>query len=216
MKKKILILSLLLFTVALTACKVGGVKGKGEYIGETRELESFDKIEISGGYTVKIVIGEGSSIEIEAEENLLKLIRTRVMGNTLKIDSKKDLNPRREIELRIYTEELTDIEIAGSSNLDVINIDCDHFTLDLAGAANADLSGKAEKFTLSMAGAGNVNSKELICDHVRAELAGACNAVVYADESLKAEVAGVGNLDYYGDPADVDTDISGVGKIERK
>ena len=48
--------------------------------------------------------------------------------------------------------------------------------------------------------------------NVKVESKGVGNISVYATTSLNIQMSGVGNLKYYGNPADVKTDISGMGK----
>ncbi len=78
------------------------------------------------------------------------------------------------------------------------------------------LSGSAEVLKVGVSGAANLEAKELIARLVKIDLSGAANATVYAEESVNASVSGVGNINYYGNPSDVQSNVSGIGSINRK
>jgi hypothetical protein len=50
---------------------------------------------------------------------------------------------------------------------------------------------------------------------VNVDLSGAGDVHVHATESLDASVSGAGRVLYPGDPADVKTDVSGAGTVEK-
>lgn len=215
MKFRVLML-FLIASITFTSCTFWGVRGNGRVKTENRNIGEFTKVDASGAYSIKIKVGESPSIRIKAEENLLPLIRTKVKGNTLVIDTKKNLSPRKELLIEITTNELTSIECSGANDIEVVGIDTDKFEVDLSGAGSIVLDGKTDKFYGDLSGAGSINAKGLIANKVYISVSGAANAVVYAKEFLDASVSGVGSVDYYGDPQNTKTNVSGVGSITRK
>jgi hypothetical protein len=75
---------------------------------------------------------------------------------------------------------------------------------------------EVDRLRAELSGAGNIDARELKAKEVRVSVSGAASADVYAKEYLDASVSGVGSIDYYGNPAKVKTDVSGVGSISRK
>ncbi len=209
-------LPVIMIVFFVQGCRIGGVKGSGNIIEANRVIEDFEIVEISGAYDVDISVGKTASLEIVADDNLMKYIETEVRGNKLTIRSKKNLRPRNEIEIFITTPNLIKIESSGASSIKAYGIDNDIFQTELSGAGSINLSGRTEKFRADMSGAGNVNAKELKAEYVKVGISGACSAVVYASKAIKADVSGVGSIDYYGDPEDVESSVSGVGSINRK
>lgn len=209
-------LLILLMLVSLAGCRFYGEKGNGNIEEEVRELDQFSKIDISGAFEVEIVVGDENKIEIQADENLLRYIRTKVRGNRLVIGNKKNLAPSEEIILKITTETLEGIETSGANTIYANMIDTDRFVLDFSGAGSVYLEGDCSTLYVDMSGAGSLNAKKLIADDVKVSISGASSAKVFASESIEADVSGVGSIDYYGDPEDVRTDVSGVGAINAK
>jgi hypothetical protein len=215
MKPKIIIY-LFVTAAIMSACGVWGVRGNGKIKEESRSVKSFDKIDVSGAFSVKIYVGESSSLKISGEENLMKFITTRVSGSTLKIDTKKNLSPRKEILIEITTPNLEGIHAGGANNIYAENINTDLFYVDLSGAGNIEIEGVSRRLRAEISGAGNIEAKNLKAEEVRIAVSGAASANVYAKSSLEAAVSGVGSIDYYGNPQDVKTNVSGVGSISRK
>jgi len=210
------IMMFLIASVAITSCSFWGVRGNGRVKTENRNVSEFTKIDASGAYSIKIKVGESASIRIKAEENLLPLIRTRIKGNTLVIDNKKNLSPRKELLIEITTKDLNSIDCSGANDIEVVGIDTEKFEVDLSGAGSIELEGKADKFYGDLSGAGSINARSLIANKVYISVSGAASAVVHAKEFLDASVSGVGSIDYYGDPQNTKTNVSGVGSITRK
>jgi len=215
MKSKSIFLILILFA-ALTGCKVWGVRGSGDIESETRNIEEFTSLDIGGAFCVKVIVGRDASLKISGDDNLLKYVRTRIKGDRLIIDTKKDIRPREDMKLYITTNELEELSSSGANDILVKGIDSERFTIDLSGAGNIVAVGNADKVEIEISGAGNIDTRELYAEEVVVSLSGACNADVYASEYLDAQVSGVGNIDYYGDPEDTDLDVSGIGSINRK
>ena len=212
--KSLIVLSII--AVCFAGCRLSGVKGSGHIEKEIRDVEGFSEIELGGMFEVYVEVGKDYSCEIKADDNLLKYITTKVRGNKLIIDSKKNLNPRKGIKINITLPVLNAIEASGASTITAYGIDSDYFNLSVSGAGSIELDGKADTFKMDVSGAGSVDAEELIAKEVYVNLSGAGSADVYAEESLDADVSGVGSVNYYGNPDDVTTDISGIGSITRK
>ncbi|MEW6508486.1 MAG: head GIN domain-containing protein [Bacteroidota bacterium] len=210
------IITFLAVSFFITSCTFWGVRGNGQLKTESRNIAEFTKLDASGSYSIKIKVGESPSLRIKAEENLLSLIRTRVKGNTLVIDNKKNLSPRKELLIEITTKDLTAIDCSGANDIEVVGISADKFELNLSGAGSIELEGKVDNFHGNLSGAGSISASSLIANKVYISVSGAASANVYAKEFLDAQVSGVGSINFYGNPQNTRTNVSGVGSISRK
>lgn len=215
MKVKLISIALIIAFIA-TGCGFWGVRGNGRIKDEFRKVSEFSRIEAGGAFTIRVQVGETASINVSAEENLLDFIRTRVRGNTLEIDTRKNISPRKEVIIEITTPSLEMIEVSGANNVTVENISGSDFNVELSGAGNVDLSGEVDRLKADLSGAGNINARNLKAKDVRISVSGAASADVFASRSLDASVSGVGSIDYYGNPEKTKTDVSGVGSISRR
>ena len=215
MKARVVLISLVA-AIVVSSCSVWGVRGNGRIKEESRNITEFTRIEAGGAYSIKVVVGKSPSLRISAEENLLPLIKTTVSGNTLKIDTKKNLSPRKEIKIIVTTTSLNSLDVSGANNVQATGIDGEHFEVELSGAGSIDLEGIVDDLRAEISGAGNIDARNLKAKDVSISVSGAASADVYAKESLEASVSGVGSIDYYGDPVKTKTNVSGVGSITRK
>src|SRR5688500_11474559 len=67
----------------------GGEKGSGSVRTERREVSGFKAVDVSGALEVEITTQKDFGVEVEADDNLLSLIRTEVDGETLVIKTEK-------------------------------------------------------------------------------------------------------------------------------
>lgn len=215
MKVKLLTVSLLLAFI-VSACGFWGIRGNGKVKQETRDIQEFQNLEAGGAFTIRVNVGSATSLKISAEENLLHFIRTYIKGNTLIIDTKKNISPRKEIFIDVTTPDLISINASGANNISVIGINSNEFSIELSGAGHVYLDGFVDRFSTEISGAGGIDAKNLKAEDVIVSVSGAASASVFAKESLDASVSGVGSIDYFGDPAKIRTNVSGIGSITRK
>ena len=214
--KKLILFSLIFFVVLFVGCRERGVKGSGNVTTETRTIDDFDELEVSGAYNIEIEVGIATSCEISAEDNLHDLIKTDVVNGRLIIENTRNISPKRKIRINLTVPSLEEIESSGISNIYASGIDEQTFDLDLSGAGYIELFGKVEQFNADLSGAGRLVARELYARFVDIDASGASNAEIYCSERLVVDMSGVGNIEYYGDPEEVKTNISGLGNVTKR
>lgn len=220
--KRVLLISAILFLAFAGChgfgfnCHGIGVRGSGQSREESRSLSDFNSLDIGGAYEIDVICGTTPGITINAENNILPLIKTEVSGNTLNIYNSKSINPRKKIRIKVTTANVDVLETSGASNIAVEKINNDRFKLDASGAGKIFLSGKTGMLRLSLSGAVKVEARDLVADNANVEISGASKADVYASQELRADISGVGSLDYYGNPKNVRRSVSGIGSINEK
>ncbi|HSG41677.1 MAG TPA: DUF2807 domain-containing protein, partial [Anaerolineales bacterium] len=106
-----------------------GIAGSGVIVSETRTVEDFHAIEVD--YPAEIVVTQGSSVsvEIEADDNLLPGLQTRVRNGTLEIfyraEDRKWVNPSESVKIMIVVEELDDVHIDSAGDLTVDGVEAE-------------------------------------------------------------------------------------------
>src|SRR5438874_537424 len=76
-----------LFGVGCVGCgmDVTTVQGSGTRASETRQVDPFSAVDSVGAEDVTITIGAQQSITVEADDNILPLIETKVSNGRLRI-----------------------------------------------------------------------------------------------------------------------------------
>lgn len=215
-----------------------GSPGSGNVITQEREVSAFNKIEVSYPAEVTVTQGESASVTIEAEDNLLPGLQTRVRSNTLEIfyqvEDGEHVNPTEEIRIEIVVENLEEVRfesagrltiegiqtdtlrvsVSGAGDLNLIDITAKDLFVNLSGAGSMAASGEADDFGLIISGFGSFNGEDLHTQTADINLSGAGSAEVWVDDELDAQISGAGSINYYGSPK-VNKDISGLGSVSK-
>lgn len=184
--------------------------GSGKIATDTRGLESFHEVRFSGAADVVHVMADQASCEIEADDNLLPLIKTSVQDGVLQIDFEGSMQPSQGVKIRLAGAPLRRFSISGSGTFVTDQVDADQFEFSVSGAGNGKLSGQTKKLSISVSGAGKVSAPTLVADAATVQISGAGSADVHAETTLKVSVSGAGSVTYSGSP-EVSESISGAG-----
>lgn len=233
--------SVVLMMLVITAggCQFSGanvVKGSGDVISRSHDIDFFNQIELNGVYSVILSQGPEAMLRIETDSNLHELIEITQAENTLTIATNREtvLRPTK-MELHVTYPDIQSIGISGAGKVSATNkLVTEKLLLDLSGASdiqldldvasmhtrvsgagNIKLSGIATNHQIELSGASNFNGEELISKSIAINLSGAGSASVNASETLDASLSGVGKITYYGDPPDINTNKTGLGSISK-
>ncbi|MCO6511267.1 MAG: DUF2807 domain-containing protein [Aridibacter famidurans] len=191
------------------------VKGSGNVVTEKRNVSEFTKVDVGGVFNVEIVAGKEQSVEVEADDNLLPLIKTRIDGETLRIESEKRYSTRSRLTIRITTPNIERVDLSGASNAVISNIGNEELVLDLSGASRVKVSGKTGSLTLDMSGASKIDAGELSADKVSVDGSGASRATVNVSKDLIADLSGASKVRYMGSPSNVQKKTSGGSSVSQ-
>ena len=218
MNKVLLFISLLL-TLILIGCSgafYSSVKGNGNSIEKVFSVSEFSEVDVSHAFTVKISVGDETSVKIETDENLMKYVEVYVTNNTLYLDVKNNMNVNGDMRAIISTPNLTGVDLSGASKIEVDGIESNTFSIAMSGACKGTFSGTSEKVDIDLSGATKVNSIELKAKDVTIDVSGASKCSVYSSESLFVDASGASKIVIYGDPSNIETDLSGASSITSK
>ena len=199
-------------------------------------MDDFTGIKSYGSFDLYVSSGS-KSVKIEADDNLLPYIETRVEGHTLKVSSKEGvwLRPRNNIKIYVSLPSFELIrsygsgdihgqtKISGNSDLDLgvigsanINLEADAPSIkaEVNGSGDLDLKGQTRTFKASINGSGNVRAFDLKSEDSEVRIAGSGDADVYASIKLDVHVGGSGNVRYKGG-AQISSNIAGSGSVKK-
>lgn len=194
----------------------GGVHGSGAMKSETRNVSGFSAIDVSGAFEVEIVAQKDFSVEVEADDNLLELIKTEVDGDTLKIKSEKSLKSSNPLKIRISAPNIESLDLSGASKVNIANLNNDSLSLDSSGASKIKIEGTTKSFDVEMSGASRLDAENLKAENVSVDSSGASSAYVFVTNELKADLSGATNVTYSGSPKNVQKKTSGASSVKEK
>lgn len=225
MFKKLIVVGLLM-VVAVTGCttqvtsasgSVKTVQGSGRMQREGRAVSGFHAVQLRGEGEIRVALGETEGISLEADDNLLPLLGTRVENGTLIIDlddreQPLNLQPTQPIRLNIAARRLDSFEITGNGTLVAEEVKADRVTVTIHGCGDVRLTGEAREQIATITGSGNIDTRGLRTAYTRAEIKGSGNISVWATDQLDAAVMAAGHIEYKGQPV-VNQTITGLGTI---
>lgn len=191
---------------------------QNEVIRETRDLPSFDQIDVGGAFEVTLVNGEPQKVEVEAKEKVINQIITEVKDGKLLISSNR-ISSNTPLNIYITVPALTrlvahgaadvsgenaiksdmlSIDVSGASSVE-LSLDVVTLSTEASGAADLELSGKAQQHSTIVSGAASVDARELETLTTDADVSGAGTAKVNG-ENVTGETSGAGEI--YSDEGD--------------
>ncbi|WP_431137598.1 head GIN domain-containing protein [Psychroserpens mesophilus] len=236
MKKSILITALL-FCISFGYAGDKKIKGNGTTTTTTRSTSDYDAVACAGSFDYVLVKGNEGEIILEGEENLLEYIITEVKNNKLVIKTENNVNLKpsnnKTIKITIPFQDISSVSLAGSGDLwnediitatnltvalagsgdVVLNIEASNTEGKVAGSGDLTLKGNTNKLEAKVAGSGDFHGFNLQSNHTDVAVSGSGDAKVVCNESLKARVAGSGDIEYRGNPKTEDTKVAGSGSI---
>jgi hypothetical protein len=217
------------------SCNVIGTRGDGNVTKEERKVTSFDGIDVSGAFDIYLKQGPVEQVTVEADDNLLPIIRTEVVGGTLRIGLKKPINHATQMKVYITVKDLKKIDVSGAVDIETegkiagneLSIDASgasdlkmevayqKLDLDCSGASKLRFSGMANTVSADLSGACDIYAFDLPAESYSMELSGAGKAEINVTKSLKVEISGAGSVCYKGSPSEIDQEVSGAGSIKK-
>ena len=241
MKKELLLLTFLTFTVCASSCISinGGIEPSNNYITRDYKVTDFDKIDISAVANIHYTqsTDNSTSVKVYGPDNIVDLIEVSITDGTLVMKmKKKNISNIKGMKINITSPQIRGItqhgvgnlyaeegirtsSLAiynhGVGNLKIRNIKCEDIDVRATGVGNVELSGEVVNASMSAEGVGNLSADELKSENVEARSNGVGNLSCYATKSISATNSGIGNIRYKGDPVDKKLNKSGIGSIKQ-
>jgi hypothetical protein len=178
-------------------------------------VTAFTRVDLSGAYRVDVTCGEPPRLELSGDDNLLPLIQTAVVEDTLHVRCDRPITPRAPLVLTLGTQTLASLSISGTVEAHLSHLQGEKLKLDVSGTGSLDADGEVDALTIDVSGAASIRAAGLKAKDVTVDLSGTSTAEVFASNSLQANVSGAGTIRYAGNPKTVQPTIAGVGTVEK-
>jgi hypothetical protein len=215
-----------------------GIKGNGNVQKETRNIsEKFTKVSVNRGIEVVVEQSEAVVVEVQADQNLLSHITTKVENGTLVVTSDENIYSA-EVEIvhvkmpvieglettsgsNIKTNgvlkstlDVTEIRVSSSSGSEIeANLEFDSINAASSSGSNINLSGKALKIRTTSSSGAEINADSLLANEVTAESTSGSSTEVHAAVKLVAKASSGASIDYSGSPKNISKEETSGGSI---
>jgi Putative auto-transporter adhesin, head GIN domain len=207
-------LLLLTLGAGLLLVSCTSTRGSGNIKTETRQVQGFTEVEAHGSGDLTIDQTGTESLSIQAEDNLLPLLESKVADGHLSLGPKAGTNiqPTSSIHYRLTVRDLRAVRLSGSTTATVRNVSTPNLETDISGSGKVTLSGQAIDQRVSISGSGAYLADQLTGQTARISLAGSGDAKIRVSDTLDVKISGSGTVTYLGSPH-ITQDISGSGSV---
>jgi hypothetical protein len=230
----------IIIILALTSCVQGqvwkSVSGHGNVVTKERNVDSFTGIKVSSGIDVLLKQGDDETVSVEADENLHEYILTEVRNGVLNVYSEVNIRnaDRKRVHVTIKdvksirTTSAGDIigegtinsnrlELSASSAGNIkLDIKANEVSVDISSSGDISLTGETDNLKADLSSAGDLNAYELKTKEADLSVSSAGDADVNVSEKLYARASSAGDINYKGDPRNVDAHSSSAGGIHKR
>jgi Putative auto-transporter adhesin, head GIN domain len=215
------LMAVLVMLLLVTGCVFNlgssGVKGSGIVKTESRSVTGFSSIDFKSEGKVMVQQTGKESLTINAEDNLLPLLETRVAEHILYLGTLNDvdINPTKPIEFIMEVKNLDNFNMTGVGSIEAKGIQGKQLTINLTGVGNMAIEGSADSLDLRLNGVGSYRGDRFKTKQATVHSDGVGSAVINVSDQLDASVSGVGSVEYIGSPK-VQKSGQGMGNIKQR
>lgn len=235
MTKYILFSSVAIFTLfAVNSC---GNSVPDSITSKTYELEDFSTLNLE--LVGEVVYEQADSLYMKASGSsvLIEALNVTQKNGELSVESKNKRSfsgAKKELIITIGSPSLKEIDFKSVGKLHIknnfkgdkltitnegvgeIKVDDAHvnnFKLISRSVGVIKVKGSTNVASIHSEGIGKIDCSQFKSKKTEVVSTGTGAIEVYASESVDISVSGIGNVQYYGSPKDIKTDISQIGKV---
>jgi hypothetical protein len=202
----------------------------------TKQLPFFEEVKVSGMFDVDLKIGESYQITINSDTNITPYIIAGVKDEILYIKLKENISySSSALKITITSPNYKEIQAAGSSNINLVDLETKELSIDMSGASSMkggliaedveiDLSGsslieirgKANLLKADLSGASAFFAKDFVINTLNADLSGSSviDDILIID-TLISDVSGASMIKYRGNLKYINNDVSSASVVTK-
>lgn len=214
------------------------VVGSGNVKTETRQIDgTFTKVQSERGLDVVIEQADQVSVVVEADDNVIKGIKTRLEGDKLIITS--DYNSYSNVTSKKVTVKMPkissleaesgssltssgslrseDLDLSTSSGADMkVVVEADDLSAGSSSGSHLEVTGKALEFSTDSSSGSEIKAGDLLANDVSADASSGSHILVHPLVKLDGKASSGGSVRYNNDPKSFTKDESSGGSVSRE
>lgn len=192
------------------------VAGNGVMAHDVRQVGSVSGLEVSGPLEVNVRVGEATTLAVDADSNLLPLIRSEVSGGVLRLSVEGSVRSTNSLRVTYTAPSLTHLKASGSGRLTVTNLNGEPLDFSKSGSGATTLTGRVASFDLQHSGSGQVNANGLRMGAARVQQSGSGRTGLgpVQGSDLSVTVSGSGSVQASGAVNAISARTSGSGSAD--
>jgi len=192
------------------------VQGNGQNLVETRQIATLDGIDVNGPMQVEIRVGQGTSLQVEGDSNILPLLRTDASNGTLRIWVEGNVRTSNPLRVTYTTPALHQVTANGSGQMNIAGLSGGPLNLSLNGSRAVRVSGYVSQLDARLNGSGGLNASGLDSTATVARLSGSGQLSLgrVNGEQLNLELHGSGSANASGSVRNMTVRLNGSGSAD--
>ena len=204
---------------------------------QTRNIDKFDGVNISGHYDLTLVHGSEGSVILTGDTDDLDKIETYVKEGELIIKQKKsswfDSWNSRRVKISVPIEDIDQVVLSGSGSIranhklnadefDIVlsgsgeimlNIETRNLDGILTGSGDIELRGKTTVASFRLTGSGDIKASSFESVEAQARVTGSGDIEMHSSSKANANITGSGDIVCYGNPQIQQIKTTGSGDV---
>lgn len=203
--------------------------------GAERNLNNFEKIQLSGNFKSTIIPSDSSNITIKGDD--ADRVLTVVEDEVLYVEQEQRLGfftRSPQVELIIESPlEITEMRLTGSNDTHLVNgdnlrylklsgstrikadeIDTDSLSIRETGSSRIEANGFADELEMRLSGSSRIQAEHLKSEKPIIRTGGSSRVTLFVSEELNVRSSGSANVYYDGSPSKVETQTSGSSRVQ--
>lgn len=195
---------------------------------QSRNVDSFNSIEISGSVSVELIQSNEEKVEYEITKGDADNLVIKNKDESLIVKIKGDWNKRSKTsaKVKIYYKSIEDLEVSSGSSVSskgsikadkfdlevssgstcTVAVITDFLDLELSSGSTITLDGRGEIADIEVSSGSSLRAMDFVVQKVDVEVSSGSTAQLEVGQSLVGEVSSGSTVKYSGDPSKVDMD----------
>jgi hypothetical protein len=214
-----------------------GIDGNGNVTTETRKWKGdFTKIDACCGLEVQVEQSDNVSIEVVADENLLKHIITKIENGTLYISTDENIDEAEsktvKVKLPVIKSVATSsgaslygkntllgsylkVKTGSGSEID-LKIEMDAVDCEASSGSEITIKGKALQLNTASSSGSEIDASELLTNKVTSKSSSGSATDVYPILHLEAKASSGSSINYHNTPKNIVKTESSGGSVSKE
>lgn len=186
-------------------------KRSGPQVSRNLAFSGLKTMTVSAPVTLKFIKGDKAEMVVSGPKRLVDALKWE--NGELSIEGHWH-SRRGRVEVTITAPVLPDLVMQGASKAELAGLDQPSLSIDAAGALDLEGRGKVAVLEIDAKGASDIDLTNVEVRDATVRVAGAGDIDISASGKVDATIAGAGDITLHRKPEVLNTQISGVGKIE--
>ncbi len=189
------------------------VVGDGKLASERRAIGSLPGLDVSGPVHVDVRVGGAPGLQVEADGNLLPMIRTEASGSNLRVWIEGNVRTQNPIRVTYTVPSLTQVRASGSGRLVISDLNGAPLSVSKSGSGSTELAGRVASLEIQASGSGSINASALQSGSATLSQSGSgrINLGQVDADTLTANVSGSGEVQASGRVRSLNARVHGSG-----